>query len=147
MRTAPRRGIVYSKRHRLFVRVCIYIRIHSFLSIMYVCMYVCMSICLYVCMSVCLYVCTYVCICVCMYIYVGMRTSIFADEICLHMMTASKRVRRANVRHVCVCVCIYVCVYIYVCMYVCIFTHVLTEKMCVHTMIGSRVSPTTKALF
>ena len=61
-------------------------------SLLSVCLYVCMSVCLYACLSVCLYVCLYVCLSVCMYV-------------CTYM-------------YVCLSVCLYVC--LSVCMYVCL---------------------------
>jgi hypothetical protein len=59
------------------------------LSLLQVCMYVCMYVCMCVCMYVCMCVCMYVCVCVCMYV-------------CVYVS-------------VCVYVCMYVCVYVCMC--------------------------------
>ena len=90
----------------VFLYVCISVCMHfsksvfllylfRCISIIYVCLYLCLLVFLYVCLSVYMYVCIYVY--VCLYVYVCMC-------VCMYVCVCR------------LCVCMYVCVYVYVCM-------------------------------
>jgi len=121
----------------MYIHVCVYVHMYTYLPSIYVYMNTCM--CIYVCMFTCIYVRVHVHICVHVYMYlhicIRVHKYIYIYKLCHltrtfdYSLARIQELKHIPVQYICTCVCMHIClgvtmytwicicVYIYICMH------------------------------